>query len=263
MDENTSTVPHRNEMNAESLDEVVKTTRPHLWVALLAILAVLAVILAWAFLALIPVSVTVPGVIQAPEGRQVASSPVEGSVTLSVVEQQPVQSGQALATIAPYDGSPQITLQAPFAGVVSEVDVMSGSGVAVGQSIVAVTQPSAPTSARVVAYVDPTQLATFRVGASVSVEMSPPTGATDVPVVSGQVVSISNSPASIEDMEANLVPMAAAVIFSDEAYGLLYPITIELADEPTVSEVYSGQIVTVINTYEDIRPIEAIIEGLQ
>jgi len=250
-----------NSSNPEALDEVVSTTTPRLWWALIALIALIAVGVVWAFVGRIPLSVTSTGVVEIAGGRQVLPSPIDGAVTLSIFDQDTVTQGQQLATVTPFDTTQStVAITAPFAGALTSVNVRSGAGVAAGQTI-AVVSPSASTSpSRVIAFVGPADVSRFTPGNKVDVRIGPAAdpGAT---VLGGTIASVSAIPVSAVDIEADGLPIVAAQIIEQAATGLAYPTTITLNVEAGAINIQDGQIVTVVNTYDNVRPIDAIVGG--
>ncbi len=250
-----------NSSNPEALDRVIKTTSSRLWVALIGFIVVLLALVFWAFSAEIPVSVTVHGVVEMPGGRMVIPAPAEGSVETKFLEQDAVTKGEVVAVLRPFDGSAPIAIMSPIDGVVSDVEVMNGAGVAKGATIGAISGVPRGDTGRVVAYVGPANLPTFEVGRSVQVQLG--VDSASAPTMEGTVASISAVPATIADMQATLIPEAAALMMAKETYGLLYPVVIDLESSDTSGQLVEGQVVTVVNTYESVRPIDAITSGAQ
>lgn len=259
--EHQSTESLRNSANPESLDKVVATTTPRLWWALVAMIGLIALIVVWAFVGRIPVSVTVTGVFEIADGRQVIPGSVEGSVTLFVLDQEVVVEGQQLATITPFDTSlSAVVINAPFAGTVTSVSVRNGAGVSVGAEIMVVTPTTPRSSGRVIAYADPVQISTFIVGNEVTVQIAPPVSS-NAAEISGTITAVGEVPVSIADLVANYLPNSEAILIGQAAGGLVYPVIISLADDSNIPSIEDGVLVTVVNTYENLRPIDAITGG--
>ena len=133
----------------EQLDQVVRAALPLQWVALIALLVVVAGAVAWSAIATVPTTVPGPGIYLPVGGLHPASTPVAGTVTslpaLSVGNQ--VSAGQTLATVtapaaqgAP-GAPPTYGVLAPLDGVVVNVYHLSGTYEGAGQTV-GVIEPS-------------------------------------------------------------------------------------------------------------------------
>jgi len=251
----------QNSSNPETLDRVISTTTPRLWLAFIGVVVALIAVIGWAFLSRIPVSVTNYGVVTVSAGYSVVPASTDGSVMLAEVQvDDKVSAGQRLATLTPFDGSEPREVTAPIDGVLSLIDVANGSGVLMGQTIAAVSAEATDRSVDVVAYVDPVALPTYEEGEEVEVQLA--VDFDDAPIVSGVVRSVARVPTSVGNLRAELVPGAAIAELSDLTSGLLFPVVISLTDMSAVDLVEAGEIVTIINTYETVRPIEALLSGM-
>lgn len=261
-DQTPSTEALKNSSNPETLDRVISTTTPRLWLAFVGIVVALIAIIGWAFLSSIPVSVEDHGVVTVRGGYVVLPASVDGSVSFEDVQvDETVSEGQRIATLTPFDGSGPIGITAPIDGILTLIDVANGSGVRAGQTIAAVTGDATGRTVDVVAYVNPIDLPTYTEGQTVEVELA--VDSDTAPVVTGVVTSVARVPTSVDNLRAQLVPIVAIAEVSSETYGLLYPVVIALDMGDGTETLEAGEIVTVINTYETIRPIDAIVSGSQ
>jgi hypothetical protein len=133
----------------EQLDRVVRAARPLQWVALIALLVVVAATVAWAAIATVPTTFAAQGFYTTVGGLHPATTPVAGILTrlpVTVVGAQ-VSAGQVLATVTtpvPRDtaGTPPIyNVVAPQNGVVVDVYHLSGTYQDVNQDV-ALIQPT-------------------------------------------------------------------------------------------------------------------------
>ena len=251
----------QNSSNPETLDRVISTTTPRLWLAFVGIVIALIAIVGWAFLSSIPVSVQNYGVVSIPGEYTVVPASVDGSVTFADVEvDDKVTAGQRIATLTPFDGSSSQEITAPIDGVLSLIDIPNGSGVRAGQTIAAVTGISSDRRVNVIAYVDSVALPTYTQGQTVEIRLA--VDSETAPTVTGVVRSVTRVPTNGIEL-LNSIPGVAIAELSDLTDGLLYPLVISLDDGDETASVEVGQIVTIINTYRTIRPIDAIFPGME
>ena len=255
-----ATASLRND-SAETLDQVVTTTSARLWIALVATLVLIGASGVWAFVAQIPKQVTVTGVVLQPGSRVVVPSPVEGGVQLISTVLSPVTQGDPVAVVTPFDSSKDpVTLVAPETGIVSDILVQQGSGVAVGQSIFVTSAADDEPQVRVLALVPASSVDTFAVGATVTVT-SAATAANAAQSLDGTVSSVSNVPALLADVEAVSGPAPVAESLLNDGSEPAYLVVIEVDRTDITGAMRNGEIVTVVNTYGYVHPIEAITQG--
>lgn len=252
----------QNSSNPETLDRVVSTTTPRLWLAFVGMVLLIGAIAVWAFVSRIPVSVQNYGVVTVPGSYAVVPAVADGYVTLGGLQlDDRVKAGDRIATLTPFDGSEPVDLNAPIDGVLSSITVANGSGVTAGVNVAAVTGETAAGDVDIVAYVDPISLPTYTRGQTVEVQLA--IDSETAPTIAGVVESVARVPTSLGNLEAQQVPSAAIFDLSKQAGGLLYPIVIRLTGAGKDVPVEAGQVVTVINTYATVRPVNALLSGTQ
>lgn len=250
-----------NDSSAETLDQVVTTTSARLWIALVAAMALIVAGVLWAFLAVIPVQTTVTGLVNQPGMRVVVPSPVDGGVKLLATVQSPVTEGDPVAVITPFDLSRQpVTLVSPETGIISGILVQQGSGVAMGQSVFVTSAADNEPQVRVLALVPGSDVDTFSVGESVDVRAAA-TAASPAQSMPGTIMSVSDVPALLSDVEAvnGSTPLSESLMGAGSVPLYLVVIAVERND-PTGS-MRNGEIVTVVNTFDYVHPIDLIKPG--
>lgn len=195
----------------EQLDQVVRAALPLQWVALIALLVVVAGAVAWSAIATVPTTVPGPGIYLPVGGLHPASTPVAGTVTslpaLSVGNQ--VSAGQTLATVtapaaqgAP-GAPPTYGVLAPLDGVVVNVYHLSGTYEGAGQTV-GVIEPSGRPLV-VYSYVDDLKAPALHRGTEAQVSFAGGIGAT-YGFAKGVVASVSPypvDPATVQALTAN------------------------------------------------------------
>jgi hypothetical protein len=106
----------------EQLDQLLRITAPRRWIALVALLVLVAVAIAWSLIATVPTTVTGPGYLLPQGGLRQIQAPVPGVVTaINMQDGQHVLVQQKLGTIVDSQGRTNPIL-APETGVVTETD---------------------------------------------------------------------------------------------------------------------------------------------
>jgi multidrug efflux pump subunit AcrA (membrane-fusion protein) len=119
----------------DQLDQLVKITSPIGWLSLAALVALLAMTLAWAVLGGVPTQVAGRVIFVRTGGIKNVAAPVDGQVaTLAVAAGDPVTQGQVVATIVTANGRTAEILS-PFTGRVLELKVDSGYLVSRGTTV--------------------------------------------------------------------------------------------------------------------------------
>jgi biotin carboxyl carrier protein len=109
--------------------------------ALAALVAVVAVGVAWAALSTVPTLISGPGYLLPREGLDSIASPATGTLTrVSLVAGQVVSAGQTVAVLKTPLG-PSVPVTSGLSGSVTEVDVGAGNVVSAGQRL-AVIEPA-------------------------------------------------------------------------------------------------------------------------
>src|SRR5688572_12610742 len=123
----------------EQLDALMTVTNPVGWLALVITLVVVATVVGWGFLGLLPVVTHAPGILIHPGRVKGVFSLVAGQVVeLTVDVGEPVAAGQVVARIQPSQAFPRtarMDILATEAGTVSDLLVRTGSVVTAGQRL--------------------------------------------------------------------------------------------------------------------------------
>jgi len=248
----------------EALDEVVRVTSRRSWMALAAIGAAVLLTLVWATVARIPQQTTVAGVVRSGNNVTVVA-PAEGSVVeLPVVPGDEVKEGDPVAVVRPFDGGKDIEVPAIDGGVVREAYVDLGDGVTPGQALM-VVRPLGTASAdrRVVIYVSPLVARDFRPGRAVDVQIPDVSSGTDQQLAA-EVERVAAVRTSKKGIAAEVESADLAESLFEDADGSPYRVDIKLhgsAEASVGSEVFDGQVVEVVMTYDNPHPIQLLFGG--
>jgi biotin carboxyl carrier protein len=126
----------RRVSSPEQLDKVARVTLPRQWLALAALIVVVAAAVAWSVFSSVPTLVSGPGyLLPYPEGLEPLASPASGTVSqLSVQTGSVVAAGQTVGAVRTVSGQ-SVPLVAPYAGRLTEVDSGRGGYAFAGQRI--------------------------------------------------------------------------------------------------------------------------------
>lgn len=248
----------------EDLDDVLRTTRPRGWWALGAISALVVIIVAWSLMATIPQQLTVPASISVDSLRTFVVSPASGQVSVKVRSGESVEADQELANIDPFDGSAAISVVAPSAGVVGSIEVADGQGVQPGTAITSVVRvPDADEGVVVTTFLPASQAALFASTEEVDVIV------TDLPTarqisVPARVGNISVTPTDLDSIVAETGSRSFAESLAEQGRGVVFRVSIVLTPAndvaPSIS-IVPGEIVQIVNTYDNPRPIQLLFGG--
>ena len=185
----------RRVSSPEQLDKAVRVTLPRQWLALAALVAVVAVGVAWSALSSVPTLVSGPGYLLPREGLDSVASPVSGTVRrLSLRSGQVVKAGQSVGTVRTALGQ-SVPLVASASGRVTEVDEGPGAYASAGQRLALIEPAGVP---RVVyAYVPIRQAHGLPPGLPVRVTFQAGIGAA-YGYVKGTIASVSRYPVTRE-----------------------------------------------------------------
>lgn len=111
----------------EQLDQLVKITTPSGWLALVALIILLGMLLGWAIFGTVPSQVSGPAILIPTGGIKNVASPFAGQVSeLLVTAGQTMEAGQVVATIDQLDSEEAAEVTSPYTGRVLEVKVDGG-----------------------------------------------------------------------------------------------------------------------------------------
>jgi hypothetical protein len=235
----------RRVSSPEQLDTVVRAALPRQWLALAALLAVVAAAIIWACVATIPTTLSGPGYLLPQGGRQEVEAPATGTVSaLSIQAGQHVVPGDVLGTVTP--AVPGVANPAPVditapanAGTIIEVDEAPGAYVTAGQLIAVINPAGWPLV--VYAYLPASEAAGLPPGLAARVTFSGGIG-DSYGYAEGTVESVSTYPVS--EQRLNLVLGAGSLVNAVEAQGPSDEIVVQLnlsGRTPSGIEWGSGQ----------------------
>ncbi len=236
----------RRVSSPEQLDAVVRVALPRQWLAVAALLAVVAAAIVWACVATIPTTLSGPGYLLPQGGQQEISAPVTGTLSaLSVQVGEHVVRGEVIGTVtsaAAVGGArpaPVNVIAPAAAGVITEVDDVSGAYVTAGQFIALVEPAGWPLV--VYTYLPAAEAAGLPAGIQARVTFSGGIGSV-FGYAEGTVESVSSYPVSQQHL--SLVLSAGALVNAVEAQGPSDEIVVQLnlsATTPSGIEWGSGQ----------------------
>lgn len=264
---NTTTspqAPQRQASSPEALDQITETTTTHGWWALLAIAVAVGLAIIWSFIATIPQQVKATGVISSFNYSAMVAAPIGGIVTWDSDAKGELTPDTTVAMITPFDGSAPVKVKAGFAGSISSLYAMEGSGVEPGQDLATVvTTPDPSEGIVVVTYVSEADALTYTVGQNAQVAVTEiDSGKTFV--TQGEIMDVGASAANQEGMLTVSGSRSLSEMWMNETDGLPFRVVLDLKDWPAdhPSGIPGpGQIVDITNTYGSIHPINLLFGG--
>jgi HlyD family secretion protein len=177
------------------LDRLVRVTLPRGWVALIALLAVLAATVVWSTVATVPTTLSGTGYLLPEGGLREVQAPITGSVEqLALASLQHVIAQKTVGGIVDSNGR-VVPVLAPETGVVSEIDTVRHAYVTAGQRLGLVQPVGWPLV--VYAYVSTDVAAGLRPGTTVHVSFGAGIGQA-YGYATGVVQSVSQFPTTPE-----------------------------------------------------------------
>jgi Biotin-requiring enzyme len=182
----------------DELDRLMRVTDPKGWLALIALLALVAAAVAWGVFGSFPVEVSADkGVLLAGDSRSQAVSQTQGLVTDVRVEiGDHVQEGQVLARVRPNEGA-ETDVVSLFDGRVDEILIEEGLYLERGQQVAVIKRGNKPLQAFV--FVAGEQGKQLKKGMSVHVLPST-VKAEEFGYMLGKVTSVSKFPLTEDEM---------------------------------------------------------------
>ena len=240
--------------SAEALDEIVATTRPRLWIALVSMLALIALGVGWIFFGRIPLQVEAQGLVSQPDGSVVIPAPVTGAVVVVVASFTDVVKGDTLAFITPFNDDPKATIVAAGPGTITSRLVQNGQGVQAGDGLFVLDPPNDSNVVRVLAFATLQDVERFKPGQLVNVSL-------DSIQVQGTVVTVSAVPIGETSLEAYGVPSLRAADLLANSDDLLFPVVISVNRTVGSDPLKDGEVALVTNTYEIASPASLMFGG--
>lgn len=248
----------------EVLDETAQVTTASGWVALGAAGALVVAGVLWSFLGTLPQQTSGTAVISQQGATYDIIAGGAGAAVVTVGQGAVVGAGQPVARITPFsaDGRPEAPVRAvttPVAGRVHEILATDGRGVDPADVLVTIdTAHHGPPQA--VTYLAAADAARYRPGATVTV--------TTENLAAGSERTLPATVRSVAEVPSDLGAMTVAV-GSDElarrmlhdAGGAAYRVQLSLREPgaPGLDQPADGMVVTITNTYDEIRPIDLLL----
>ncbi len=256
----------------EQLDQLLPLIALRGWVALLTLIGLVLLALAWSAFDTIPTQVTGRGILM--RGGQLLSvvAPLEGQIeSLFVQAGDVVQPGQAIAALQPLNnaGAAPVQVVSLFSGQVVELRAARGSRVSAGDIIATLEDSTQPLEA--VMYVSAAEGKSIQPGMAAQIALAH-VGAEAYGFLRGTVRTVAAFPASAEAMQAVLANAQWVNEFSADGP----PLEVRLAlipDSNTISgyawssvagpplAIHSGTLGEAAITVSERRLIELLIPG--
>jgi hypothetical protein len=182
----------------EQLDRLVRVTSPRRWLALVALLLVVAAVVVWAAVSSVPTTITLPGFYIPQGGLRVIQAPGAGTVQgLDVAIGDHVVAGEQVGVVRG-PGGVATPIRSPATGIISETDAHRQTVVSSGERVALVEPVGWPLV--VYAYVPTSVAPTLPVGTLAHVTFGAGIGSTYGYTV-GHITSVSRFPATGQRME--------------------------------------------------------------
>jgi predicted deacylase len=208
----------------------------------------------------VPLRVTATGTVSSLEHAVDVSSGLDGQVRITAEVGVRVEAGDVLGEVTPYDGGEAAPVVAPRSGTVASVSVTTGQGVSPGDALARiVSDPEPGAGFTLVAFVPAAEAARFTSSADVTAEITDlATGERSATALT--VLSVSDVPATAQSMLLEGGSQAMLDIWSGNGGDVLYRVTLGLpaAGMATTLVPQPGEPVTIVDTYDDPRPVELL-----
>lgn len=243
----------------DRLDALISTTKPRGWWALGAIAVSVVAIVIWSLVAVIPQQVRATGVVTAVDLLKVVPAPADGQIEVLVSPGETVESSQKVATLTPFDGSAAIDLVAPTTGVVQSQLVEQGEGVLMGDEILRIREPASGTRGQIIiTYQSASNAVHFQAGDTPQIIVTDLATGLTTPVTA-TVERVDNVPSSPTGMAIALGSVSLAEEQTKAAGGEPYAIFMRIdSAEDGIEILQPGEIVEVVQTYTELRPIQLV-----
>jgi multidrug efflux pump subunit AcrA (membrane-fusion protein) len=185
-------------LSPDELDRLMRVTSPRGWLALIALLALVAAAVAWGIFGTIPVAVSAEeGVLLGGDSRDPVVSQTSGLVTdVRVKAGNKVKEGHVVARVRP-DGGAETDVVSLFDGRVDEILIEEGMLLTRGQNVAVVKEGNDPLQAFV--FVSGEQGKQLKKGMEVQVLPST-VKAEEFGSIRGKVTSVSKFPVTKDEM---------------------------------------------------------------
>ena len=248
-------------LSPERLDQVIETTKPRGWWALIATAVAVVLVAIWACLANLPEQVSGQGVVSQFLYSDVVASPVDGVVQVAGKIGNAVKKGETVATVTSFSDGVTTPILASADGQLNTVSFVNGQGVSAGDELYTLNiAPDPAQGVIVVAFLPFSDATSFSVNESVEVSV--------VGVASGissqataTILSVGKTPSTLDSMTLESGSASIAQRWLTEASGSPYRVILKLEGTTTAggkNGLQAGELVKITNTYGTIHPIELL-----
>ncbi len=249
-------------LSPERLDQVISTTSPRGWIALIAVFVIVLATLIWSIVASLSQQTTALGVVSSLAYTETVTATTEGIFNAAgLLTTAQVQKGQVIGTIAPYDGSAPVNITASATGTLGSVGQYNGSGVKPGDVIANVEiAPDPAKGIIIITYLSANDASTYFPGQSTTVSItnlaqSATTSAT------ATVVSVASTPSNNQAMLLQADTEATVNSWQKQAGGEAYAVILSIASSADIQANLvprARQLVQIVNTYGSVHPIDLL-----
>jgi multidrug efflux pump subunit AcrA (membrane-fusion protein) len=244
----------------EQLDQLMQVTSPRGWLALLALVALIATAAAWSLVATVPTEAAGQGILlRGGRVLSVVSSEAGQIEELLVQAGDSVAAGQVVARVRPVApgerAAPPAELRSPYTGRIAELAVAPGSVVAAGSSIATLEDTTRPMEAVVYLPRDSAR----NVRTDMDARVVPLDARRDTRgFIRGTVRSVAPFPATFQSMMLVLANPQLAQEFL--AGGSLIEVRIALLPDPAApAPIENGTLCQVHVIVDERRPIDLVL----
>lgn len=247
----------------EALDQVTETTTPRGWWALGAVIVIVVAALIWSIVATIPQQVSGTGVVSSFNYSSTVAAPVAGVVKFEAAVDKSVEPDSVIATVTPFGGGTPVPVTAGLTGSVNGIYVSDGEGVEAGESMATVVVSPDPQKGIIVGtFVPAADAMTYFVGQTAQVSVTD-LALSQTSVATATITDVANSPSSLDGMANFSGSETIAQSWMTAADGTPYRILLNITDWPEGDTLVPapGEVVTIVNTYGSVHPIELLFGG--
>lgn len=212
----TATTAPAERSLGDEFAQLGSTTATRGWVALTAVVILLAGFLVWGIFGRISVQTTLEATVTNGSLPSVVSSPVDGYIVQGETEGRTVPAGQPVAVVRPYDGSADVPVTAPFDFVPASYSVLPGSpvkqGTILARGSAMTTSGKAPGTIAAIAFVPFDFVGTLEDAVGVTLTNSAPgTSGSPVPV---KLALVDTAPST----EERIAQITGNALYAHEIY---------------------------------------------
>jgi hypothetical protein len=258
----TSATAAAQGLSPERLDQVISTTKPRGWIALIAVFAIVIVTLIWSIVATIPQQSSGIGVVSSLFYTQAITATTDGIFDeTGITPGGKVSEGQVLGTITPFDGKPKVEVIAAAEGTIAFVGQPNGAGVRAGDQLAIIQISPDPVKGIVVVTYLPAEVATtFTPGESATVTVTNLAQSVSTPALA-TVKAVSSTPSTTESMTLQAGSDDTVSEWRKQAGGDAYRVILEISKSSNIPAdliPQAGQLVEIVNTFGSLHPIELL-----